>query len=705
MRGSTYRPSLTQLSLVAFGVVALVVGALFYGLLDSARRAVLARAEELRESAAAQIDARTTRDLGEAAAVVDDLDQSIRAEAIDTHSPESAEGALFALLLDHPHVSDITLTHPDRWQIAVSRASADPASGITTRIVRPDGGRFVAEVKTRVAGAKLHDGAVTHEDATDPTAHPTYATTVSPEIYGTPIWSDLHYSELDHALAAEQRRIVVTVQKAVDDASGHPAGVVRVGLLATTVDDIAKTRVDEASGDDPYRVFLCDAEGRLLTRLSPDDRRALSGDDLRVTPANLPPQVAHALASPALREVSMDRPVTSESFVLAGRRFLLTFRALSATEGWIVGIVVAEDHYTRDLRALRDRFVAVDAVGAACALLGGGLVVASVRGGFRRLLATTSRMRDFDFAPDARVAWLREVGEVSAELERAKTAMRALGKYVPVDLVRELYATNREPVLGGELARLTLMFTDIRGFTDLSERLSPNELAQALGHYLDAMTGAIRATGGTIDKFIGDAVMSIWNAPTPRADHPKLACRAALACTEATARLFASDAWRGLPALVTRYGIHTDDVLVGNFGAPARFSYTALGDGVNLASRLESLCKQYGVTRLVSDAVQREACDEFSFRKLDRVAVKGKANAVLVFELLGPVGSPRSDAVRAYESALERYFERRFDEAIAELSPHAATDGPSQVLLDRCRAFVASPPPPDWDGAWVAQSK
>src|SRR5262249_39193956 len=158
--------------------------------------------------------------------------------------------------------------------------------------------------------------------------------------------------------------------------------------------------------------------------------------------------------------------------------------------------------------------------------------------------------------------------------------------------------------LGGEMAVVTLMFTDIEGFTTLSEKLAPDELANKLGLYLETMTDAVHGTSGTIDKYIGDAVMAIWNVPEPVDAHPRAACRAALAGIETTGALYASDSWGGLPALVTRFGIHSDRVMVGHFGAPARLSYTALGDGVNLAARLEPLCKQYGIILMASEAVE-----------------------------------------------------------------------------------------------------
>jgi adenylate cyclase len=254
-----------------------------------------------------------------------------------------------------------------------------------------------------------------------------------------------------------------------------------------------------------------------------------------------------------------------------------------------------------------------------------------------------------------------------------------------------------------------LMFTDIEGFTTHAESLPPARLAEALGRYLEAATRAVEETGGTVDKYIGDALMVIWNAPTPVADHAHAACRAALACARATADVAASAWWRaeGLPAWRTRFGLHTARVLVGHFGAPDRLSYTAMGDGVNLAARLEGLNKAYGTTILASEDVRAQVGNAFVFRLVDRVAVKGKSRGVDVHELLGADdAAARAAAARLapYESALRAAWERDFARALALVTP-LGDDAPSRVLAARCRAWLASPPPADWDGTWVATSK
>jgi adenylate cyclase len=179
-----------------------------------------------------------------------------------------------------------------------------------------------------------------------------------------------------------------------------------------------------------------------------------------------------------------------------------------------------------------------------------------------------------------------------------------------------------------------------------------------------------------------------------------------LRCREATRDLYASPAWAGLPPLRTRFGLHRARVLVGNFGAPERLNYTAMGDGVNLAARLESLCKQYGVDALVSDAIVEQARAAFAFRLIDRVAVKGKAQAVEVYELLGRAGEAlaKGDVARRYEEAFAAYTRREFAAAIQTLEPQA-DDKPSAVLLGRCRQLAAAPPAADWNGVHVAITK
>jgi adenylate cyclase len=715
------RLTLAQWFVATTLALALGVGATFHAFLESSRHSILQRSDKIRDAAALQIDAALSSELGVAATALDSVAAAMRFGALRSDDSTAVEARLFSELLDHPTLSDITLTHAtltgfdtnegailapgDRWQITVYRRSPDAGSPIDTRRTFADGGRFVSYVRRRPRDGALASHAFERgQDSADPTHHPTFETTVSQPFYGRAIWSDLSYSELDASLPESQRRVVVTLQQATDDISGHFVGVLRAGLVAQTVDMLPGLAKSDA--DDPTRVFLCDPEGRLIGRLDPRDRLQSMGDDLRVVPDHPPPQIAAALALPSLRELSEAGLARSERIVVDGAKYLVTFRALRNSQGWVAGIVVPEDYYTRDLRALRSRFLLAFFGAVAITLVAGGLTLGQVQRALGRIVSATARMRRFDFAPSTTDAPFRDIAEVMDAFERAKTSMRTLGKYAPIDLVRQLYESNREPQLGGELVEITLMFSDIEGFTSLSERLDPDTLAHALGRYLKTMTEGVRSTQGTVDKFIGDSVMAFWNAPTSLPDHAHRAACAVLACLRATRELYSSKAWQGLPALFTRFGLHTARVMVGHFGAPERLSYTALGDGVNLASRLEGLCKQYGVAVLASEAFVGAAGDDFAFRRIDKVAVKGKHEAIRVYELLGARADSADALANAvpYELALDAYFARDFPRAIGLLRSRR-DDPPSRVLLARCEAMIANPPPRDWDGVYVATSK
>jgi adenylate cyclase len=715
---SRAQPTLAQLFVGTTFALALVVGATFYAFLESSRRSIVLSSDRSRDAEAVRLGGRLSAELGVASEALLDVETALHFGAMSVSDAAAVETRLFSELLAHPELSDISLTHgalpglasahassaelSDRWQLSVFRTSADARAPIFTRRTSFQGGRFVADVRARPPGGALFSAPFVPEGpASDPTTHLTFETPVSPGVYGRAIWSDLSFSELDAALPQDQRRVVVTKQKAVEEAPGKFAGVVRVGLSTRQIDELPRkyTTADE-------RVILCDSAGRLLARLDPRDRVELLGDDLRIHAEHVPPDVAAALASPRLRALSDAAPERADRLDVGGAPYLVTFRALADSQGWVVAILVPEDYYTRDLLALRRRFFLAILLVTAVVLLAGLLVLFRLRASLGRVVAATQRMRSFDFSPGPTDAPLREMAEVMEGVERAKTSMRALGKYVPIDLVRELFEANREPELGGDLVEISLMFSDIEGFTTLSERLSPDALAEALGHYLQAMTRAIRSTGGTVDKFIGDAVMAFWNAPTPHPDHARRACRAALLCGEATRVLYASPAWTGLPPLVTRFGLHRATVMVGHFGAPERLSYTALGDGVNLASRLEGLCKQYGIELLASEAIMDHAGDEYAFRLIDRVAVKGRAESVRVYELLGDKSVPVEALARAriYEQGLEAYFARDFARALTLLAT-CPGDPASRILSARCSALLAKPPPEDWNGVYVATSK
>jgi adenylate cyclase len=297
---------------------------------------------------------------------------------------------------------------------------------------------------------------------------------------------------------------------------------------------------------------------------------------------------------------------------------------------------------------------------------------------------------------------VREVDALAAAMEHMKGGLRSFQKYVPIDLVQLLIASGREADLGGEKREVTILFSDIADFTSIAEESTPEELVELLREYLTLLSKEIAKAGGTVDKYIGDAVMAFWGAPTANPQHAAAACIAATACQSAVQRL--NDVWvkSGKRPFLTRIGVHTGEVVVGNIGSNDRLNYTVIGDPVNLASRLEGLNKVFGTQTLISETTYVLAKEAVAARPLDYVAVKGKRNPVLVYELLGLRSDPdsaREALIEAYRQALEYYRQQDwanaagwFEEAL-RLRPD---DPPSLVLRSRCKAFEINPPGPDW---------
>jgi adenylate cyclase len=712
------RLTLVQVYAVSAAAVAVLLAAMLGLFLAASRRSILESAEALRDAAARRIESLVLDELHGAARAVADLERDVRLGIVDPDDAKAIESALFAALARNDHLAEVTFTcahrtgfdgegYPvlearPRWQVSLVRTDKGV---LVTRSVRAGGGRdFSLAVRERPEeGGLLSAPLLARGSAPDPTAHDTFQVAASRDFDGKPIWTDLSYAQSDAGMPEAERRIVVTVQKSIVRRSDRFAGVLRAGLLTAAIDQIPSLRVDDRVEHDPHRIFLADSRGRLVTRTASSDPLVDRGDALRVSPRQPSAVLSAALASPLLGEAARAEMERSGEMEVAGERHLLTFRPLPGTQDWLVGIAVRESAYTSSLEVLRRKFLGASALVAVAILLGGGATLVALRRGLFRIVSTTARMRDLDFAAAPAEAPFRDVQQVMDGLERAKTALRALGKYVPVDLVRQLYRKNIDPVPGGESRELTILFTDLEGFTTLAERLSPAELAEALGAYLHAMTVAIREAGGTIDKFIGDAVMAFWNAPEPQENEARLACAAVLACKDATSRLYDSPAWK-VPRLRTRFGLNRGEVVVGNFGSPERLNYTALGDAVNLASRLESLCKQYGVDVLAAESVVTQVRDEFTFRVVDRVAVKGRRQGVLVYELLGHASAAVPGAVREYETAFAAYSAGDFAAAIRVLERNPE-DAPSRVLLERCRLLASGPLPAGWNGVYVATAK
>jgi adenylate cyclase len=293
---------------------------------------------------------------------------------------------------------------------------------------------------------------------------------------------------------------------------------------------------------------------------------------------------------------------------------------------------------------------------------------------------------------------------------RNKREMTKLfGQYVPPELAAEMSQDPAHYTMDGQSREMTVLFSDIRGFTDFSEKLSPTELAEVLNAYLSTMTRIVQQQRGTIDKYIGDAIMAFWNAPVDLADHAVRAVQTALDMQAALPQLNQEFAARGWPEVKIGVGVNTGRMSVGNMGSEFRMSYTVMGDAVNLGSRLEGITKQYGVGILVTRPTV-ESDPVHAFMKIDEVRVKGKETPVAIYEPIGgktDLDAAAKNNAAGFEAAFASYQQRDWDAAEAALrdlnagAPRKLYD----IYLERIAHFRETPPPDNWDGVFVYTTK
>ena len=395
-----------------------------------------------------------------------------------------------------------------------------------------------------------------------------------------------------------------------------------------------------------------------------------------------------------------------------GNSYYVTFAHLPFS-GWIAATVIPASDFLADIqrnvRYLLGALVVLTlAMAGISALLTNRLVVRPLA----RIVAQIKHIETFQLDQVVRIpSRLREFDGLSTAILQMSRSLASFGKYMPTGLVRTLFSRGIEAEPGGEQRSLSVMFTDLAGFTSLSEMLG-EDVVPVLTDYLETASSAIDAHSGAIDKFIGDAVMAFWGAPTENAAHARDACATALAIQRAMmakqAQLPAGDPRAGLRV---RIGVNTGRMLVGNIGSATRLNYTVIGDAVNVASRLEAINKRYGTAIVIGEDTRSAAGDSVIVRQLDWVAVYGRSEGVAIYELLAMAGdglADRPDWVVAYEAGLAAYGDRRWSEAerhFMTADGRAGGDPPSRLFLERCRTLIADPPGADWTPIAIQMEK
>ena len=307
------------------------------------------------------------------------------------------------------------------------------------------------------------------------------------------------------------------------------------------------------------------------------------------------------------------------------------------------------------------------------------------------------------------------------EQQDKKFLRETFGTYIAPKVLDKMYEEKQAPKLGGVEGHHTAFFSDIQNFSTFSEALEPTRMVALMNEYLTVMSQVILDNEGTLDKYIGDAIVAFYGAPAPVENHEKKSCTTALLMEDALEDL--RQKWRGendwpdiVYSMQHRIGLNCGKMVTGNMGSEMRMNYTMMGDTVNLAARLESSAKQYGVYNFVGENIYEETKDEFIFRFLDFVQVKGKNIPVKVYELVSAKDNADNHTVnliKVFEEGLDHYYQQQWDKALAHFKKAEGMEDhftsrnttPSAVFIERCTMFKDNPPGKDWDGVWTMTSK
>ncbi|MFC3227424.1 adenylate/guanylate cyclase domain-containing protein [Marinibaculum pumilum] len=683
----------------------LIVGGVTWFMYRSTADAALETANDLIGEVSDKVGQRTRRLFGTVEALTDAtvLLPSLQVAHDPRRNPMLPY--LRQLLDSHPTIYSALLGYADGTALQVIAVRGPEMDGLLATMEAPIGTRFIQrlvylrddgnrqqdwsflDAGGRQLGARADDG-----PAFDPRPRPWF---------GAAFAGSARYVTEPYTFASVDT-LGITMSRRFD---GEKPGVFGLDL---TLDSLSDFLAEQTVSPEAILAII-DADGHLLAHAEPDlvlhDHASQESDsDRRVHVSHLRDRVLERMHE-ALPDGVMRRD-THFRFDVDGREYLGTASPLDTTPTDVNLLLVAapvSDFIGPIERIQRDALIA-GGVALLLALPMIWLISRRIAAPLTELAAEAYRIRRLDLAPGRDVhSFILEIDRLARSISTMKGALGVFVRYVPRGLLEEIMASAAGAELGGERRPVTIMFSDITGFTAQSETIEPEELMARTSLYFEEMTRAISDHGGVIDKFIGDAVMALWNAPRPQPDHVATACRGVLAARDRLERFNADLAARGLPPMPTRFGLHSGECVVGNVGSSDRMNYTAIGANVNLAARLEGLAGRYGAGILVSATVRDAVLAHFLFRKVAHVQPKGVAAPLPVYELLAERGEaiaePLAASLALWEEAMAlqdagdyegaaRLFARRL-----ETAPH---DAVAARALERNRRLAASGA--GWDG-------
>jgi adenylate cyclase len=380
---------------------------------------------------------------------------------------------------------------------------------------------------------------------------------------------------------------------------------------------------------------------------------------------------------------------------------LLAGDLIAPAPGWITSVMILLAALLTALAVIWPRRLGFMAAGVvACLLLPIATAVLAFRTGLWLVMIAPLAGALVTFAAGS-------VLNYTLEGRQKRFVKKVFQHYLSHQVIEQILKNPDQLRLGGQRRQMSVFFSDVAGFTTVAESLSPENLTELLNLYLSEMTEVIFSHGGTVDKYIGDAIVAFWNAPLEQPDHAVRACLTALDCQKRLVELRDQMRRQSGHELHMRIGLNTGPMVVGNMGSRNRFDYSILGDAVNLGARLEGACKQYGIWILMGEGTYSESRDHFESREIDQIRVVGKREPVRIYELLahrGQLSTERRGKVARFQEGLQLYRNRKWTTAIGVFK-RLEDDPVARIYLERCEQYQISPPPEDWDGVWELTKK
>ena len=695
------RTALTGLVLLTVAVTAILIHLTWF---YASRRNVADVVGQLNRQIVVSVQHEVRATLNDAWSVQEAVQSIFFQEAIRPTDEAKREFIFLALLRSHPTLSWIALGFPDGGFFGALKASDEEIDMVEVKR-NPDTGKRQQRVDTYTPqpGDVLFRGREISPSDYEAAAQPWYQRAVAENGPG--------WSMLAHLPYRDRVAIVTSTPIVIDgDFSGVLAVVVELERLSQF---LASLQVGKTG-----TVVLLNRNSQIVASAASAavERQRRGEMPVLGTLARDHPMLASVDALLAGKGLSLADLQETRQLQTTGRidgtDYFVTFSPLKFN-GWVVATVIPTDDFLASIR--RTVAILLIALAGLTLLIAAIAILSANRLVGAPLLCIAGQLKhieEFRLERVGRVTSpLRELDDLSAALLQMSRGLASFRKYMPTELVRTLVSRGVEARPGGQQQILTVMFTDLAGYTSISERLG-DRVVPLLAEYLEVVSAAVLGRGGTIDKFIGDGVMAFWGAPAPNERHAVDACAAALECQRLLASQRAAAERCGGTALRMRIGINTGRMLVGNIGSNERLSYTVIGDPVNVASRLEPLGKLYGVNIIIGEETRIAAGEAIIVRRLDWVAVYGRSGGLAIYELLGLAEDAKTatpEWVRTYEAGLAAYKDRRWSEAIGFFEATAAirgtVDHPSEILMERCRSCLADPPSNDWNPISVLEAK